>query len=104
MTGEMTLTGLVLPIDGSKEKVLAARRVGIHRVVMPNAYALRVIPTGNTNAGDILVADGSNALLISASGSILMTYALPGNGAIDFALNSARWAFRFRGEGYRDSS
>ena len=52
-----------------------------------NAYALRVIPTGSTSAGDVLVADSSNALLLSSSGAILMTYALPGNGGGDFSLN-----------------
>jgi ATP-dependent Lon protease len=46
MTGELTLTGQVLPIGGLKEKALAAQRAGVRRILAPsrNAPDLEDIP------------------------------------------------------------
>ena len=37
MTGELTLTGQVLPVGGIREKIIAARRAGIFEIILPEA-------------------------------------------------------------------
>jgi ATP-dependent Lon protease len=54
MTGEITLRGLVLPVGGIKEKVLAAHRAGVRGVILPsgNQRDLRDVPTETREALD----------------------------------------------------
>lgn len=68
MTGEITLTGLVLPVGGIKEKVLAARRAGIRRVILPtqNQKDLREIPEHVRNEVEFVFAQRIEDVLAAA--------------------------------------
>ncbi|HET8547179.1 MAG TPA: endopeptidase La [Bryobacteraceae bacterium] len=68
MTGEITLTGLVLPIGGVKEKLLAARRAGIRRVILPTANKkdLRDLPEPVRNEMEVIFADRIEQVLAVA--------------------------------------
>ncbi len=68
MTGEITLTGLVLPIGGVKEKVLGARRVGIRRVILPKANAkdLRDLPDEVRADTEVVLAERIDDVLAAA--------------------------------------
>ncbi len=68
MTGEITLTGLVLPVGGIKEKVLAARRSGINRVILPRANEkdLRELPDPVRSEMEFVPADRIEDVLKAA--------------------------------------
>jgi ATP-dependent Lon protease len=68
MTGEVTLTGLVLPVGGIKEKVLAARRAGMRRVVLPkdNEIDLRDVPEEVRNQLEFTFAERVEDVLAAA--------------------------------------
>jgi len=59
MTGEITLTGQVLPIGGVREKVLAAQRAGLERVILPreNEHDLDDLPAEARDAVDFVLVD-----------------------------------------------
>jgi ATP-dependent Lon protease len=53
ITGELTLTGRVLPVGGIKEKILAAQRAGITRVILPAKNEADVIKLNADNIVNI---------------------------------------------------
>ncbi|PYS97235.1 MAG: endopeptidase La [Acidobacteria bacterium] len=68
MTGEITLRGKVLPVGGIKEKVLAARRAGITRLILPaeNEKDLQEIPKPALANLDFIFADTVDDVLRAA--------------------------------------
>lgn len=59
MTGELSLTGKVLPVGGIREKVLAAKRAGIKTIILPkqNKKDLKEIPPQNLKGLKFVFAD-----------------------------------------------
>jgi ATP-dependent Lon protease len=68
MTGEITLTGQVLPIGGVREKTLAAQRAGIKRVIIPheNEPDLEELPKETRQELDFVLADTVDQVLEAA--------------------------------------
>jgi ATP-dependent Lon protease len=68
MTGEITLTGQVLPIGGVREKTLAAQRAGIKRVIIPheNEPDLEELPKETRQELDFVLADTLDDVLSAA--------------------------------------
>ncbi len=68
MTGEVTLRGRVLEIGGLKEKILAAKRVGIFRVILPkkNQKDLADIPKHLLKGMTLIFAETMDDVLASA--------------------------------------
>ena len=68
MTGEVTLTGQVLPIGGVREKVLAAQRAGLKRVILPreNESELDELPMDAREVIEFVLADELPEVLAAA--------------------------------------
>ena len=68
MTGEITLTGQVLPIGGVREKVLAAQRAGLKRVIVPreNEPDLRELPQETRDQLSFVLVDSIEDVLAHA--------------------------------------
>jgi ATP-dependent Lon protease len=68
MTGEITLTGQVLPIGGVKEKVLAAQRAGVTTVVLPkeNEADLDDLPPDVRKEMDFVLVDSFDQVVEAA--------------------------------------
>lgn len=65
LTGEMTLSGRILPISGIREKVLAAKRAGVRRILLPHANKEEV------EALDLDVTEGLELVLVANAAEVV---------------------------------
>ena len=65
MTGEISIRGKVMPIGGLKEKVLAAKRAGVKKIIIPveNAPDLEEIPEYGKENIEFVLAEQMNDVL-----------------------------------------
>ena len=75
MTGEITLTGQVLPIGGLKEKVLGAKRAGIKKIILPkrNEIDLDDIPKEVRDTMEFVPVEEISEVLAQALGKRIIT-------------------------------
>jgi len=68
MTGEATLRGRVLPVGGIKEKVLAAHRAGLRRIILPqkNERDIEDIPEDTRKELTFILVDDMSEVLAAA--------------------------------------
>ncbi len=68
MTGEISIRGKVMPIGGLKEKVLAAKRAGVKKVIIPveNAPDLEEIPEYGRENMEFVLAEAMNEVLTNS--------------------------------------
>jgi ATP-dependent Lon protease len=79
MTGEITLTGQVLPIGGIREKTLAAQRAGLKRIIIPrdNEPDLEELPKETKEALEFILVDTIDQVFDAAFDGTSATHPKP---------------------------
>jgi ATP-dependent Lon protease len=76
MTGEITLRGAVMPVGGVKEKLIAAHRAGIKKVIMSkkNEKDLREVPINVKNEMEFVFVENINELTMAVFGKMTQAH------------------------------
>ena len=94
MTGEITLTGQVLQIGGVREKVLAAQRAGLKKVILPheNEADLSELPDETREEIEFVLADDGRRGARGSARERRVCPAAPGDGATGGLVRNAAGA------------